>query len=45
MVEYTIIALPTEWDKAEEILNAYAKDGWKVICSVNGNQIILERCK
>lgn len=45
MLEYKIITLPPEWVVAERILNENAKGGWRVICSINGNQVILERGK
>lgn len=47
MKEYKTIEIRRTGSETEDMLNFYARSGWKVVCSYayNGNWIILERDK
>ena len=42
-MEYKIVSLPALKSKAELILNSLAKMGWRVICALTVDQVIMGR--
>lgn len=42
-MEYIIVTFPENRKSAEEILNELAKVGWRVVCAMTNNKLVLER--